>query len=124
MDLRTVLPCDASSVGRARRLVRQELAPVADDEVIDAASLLVSELVTNAIVHARTDVGLYAALIGGIFRVEVTDGNPTMPTQRRTAALAGTGRGLQLIDQIATRWGVRASGAGKTIWFELAYAAG
>src|SRR5690348_1552560 len=120
MDLRTVLPCDASSVGIARRLVRGELGPLADPELMDAASLLVSELVTNAIVHARTDVGFHAAVGGGVFRAEVTDGNPTVPTPRRPSGLAGTGRGLQLIEQLATRWGVTTSGSGKTIWFELA----
>ena len=113
------MPCDASSVGAARRLVRGELARFGDQEFTDAAALLISELVTNAIVHGRTDVALHAAVGQGVFRAEVSDGNPTMPIRRRPTGLSGTGRGLQLIDQIATRWGVTKSGSGKTIWVEL-----
>jgi anti-sigma regulatory factor (Ser/Thr protein kinase) len=125
MDLRTVLPCDATSVGRARRLVRGQLANLADDtpvddEILDAASLLTSELVTNAIVHARTDVAVHAAFDGAVFRVEISDGNPALPKERRPKGVTGTGHGLQLIDAIATRWGVQPSASGKTIWFELA----
>jgi anti-sigma regulatory factor (Ser/Thr protein kinase) len=127
MDLHTVLPCDATSVGTARRLVRGQLAHLVDhapvdDEILDAASLSISELVTNAIVHARTDVAVRTAFDGGVLRVEVSDGNPALPTERRPKGVTGTGHGLQLIDAIATRWGVQPSTSGKTIWFELAYA--
>ena len=125
MDLQTVLPCDASSVGAARRLVRRQLARVADelnDETLDAASLLISELVTNAIVHARTDVALRAAFGDGVFRVEVSDGSPALPAGRSPTGIGGTGHGLQLIEAIATRWGVKPSASGKTVWFELACA--
>lgn len=121
MQLRTVLPCDASSVGTARRLVRHELASFDDADLVETASLLVSELVTNAILHARTDVGLYAVVRDGVFRAEVTDGNSALPTPRRPSELAGTGYGLQLIGAIATNWGVQRSAVGKTVWFELAY---
>ncbi len=121
MDLRTVLPCDASSVGVARRLLRHELTTLrhADVELIDAAGLLVSELVTNAVVHARTDVTLHVTIRRGVLRIEVADGSPVVPVARHTSALAGTGRGLQLVDRLANRWGVQKSRGGKTIWFEL-----
>jgi anti-sigma regulatory factor (Ser/Thr protein kinase) len=122
MDLRTVLPCDASSVGKARRLLRNELAAFdnADPDFADAAGLLVSELVTNAVVHARTDVTLHVAVRRGVLRIEVTDGSPVVPSARRPTALTGTGRGLQLVDHLADRWGVVKARKGKTIWFELA----
>lgn len=123
MDLRTVLPCDASSVGVARRLLRHELTTLrhadVDADLVDAAGLLVSELVTNAVVHARTDVTLRATIRRGVLRIEVADGSPVVPTPRRTSSLAGTGRGLQLVDRLANRWGVQKSRGGKTIWFEL-----
>ena len=125
MDLQAVLSCDASSVGAARRLVRQQLAQVADeinDETLDAASLLISELVTNAIVHAGTDVAVRAAFGDGVFRVEVSDGSPALPANRPLTGIGGTGYGLQLIEAIATRWGVKPSSSGKTVWFELACA--
>jgi anti-sigma regulatory factor (Ser/Thr protein kinase) len=130
MDLRTVLPCDASSVGKARRLLHQELAALgaADlgnsgfvaPDLVDAAGLLVSELVTNAVVHARTDVTLHVTVRRGVLRIEVTDGSPVVPTPRRPSGLTGTGRGLQLVDRLSDRWGVDKARKGKTIWFELA----
>lgn len=120
-----MLPCDASSVGVARRLLRRELAAAGDPDLVDAdlldaAGLLVSELVTNAVVHARTDVTLRVILRRGVLRIEVTDGSPIVPAPRRPAGLAGTGRGLQLVDRLADRWGVSKARRGKTIWFELA----
>jgi len=121
MDLRTVLPCDASSVGTARQLVRRQLAKVADPSVVADASLLVSELVTNAIIHGRTDVKLHAGVRHGVFRAEISDGNPVVPAPRRPRSLAATGRGLLLIDEISSRWGVKNTRSGKTIWFEIAF---
>ena len=88
-------------------------------EVADAAGLLVSELVTNAIVHARTPVEVRISVTDTVLRADVSDGSQTLPAPRRPIGLAGTGRGLQLLEQIATRWGVLSTGSGKTIWFEL-----
>jgi anti-sigma regulatory factor (Ser/Thr protein kinase) len=127
MEVRTVLPCDASSVAAARRLVQGELAahpevPAERSDFVDAASLLVSELVTNAIVHARTDVEVRLVTDDHMLRAEVSDGNPTFPTPRRPIGLAGTGRGLLMMDDLASRWGVSSTGAGKTVWFELRFA--
>ena len=130
MDVRTVLPCDASSVAAARRLVRGQLASDSAgaarrsdrEEMIDAATLLLSELVTNAIVHARTNVEVHLVIDDLMLRAEVSDGNPALPEPRRPNGLNGTGRGLQLIDRLASRWGVQTSDAGKTVWFELLFA--
>jgi anti-sigma regulatory factor (Ser/Thr protein kinase) len=128
MDVRTVFPCDASSVGAARRMVKGELAggigrSPAGAELVEAASLLLSELVTNSIVHARTDIEVRLIADDHMVRAEVSDGNPTVPSTRRAHELAGTGRGLHLIEQLSTRWGISASDAGKTVWFELQLAA-
>ncbi len=95
-----MLPCDASSVAAARRLVRGELAAHGD------------------VPGDRVDLVDAASLLGA----EVTDGNPTFPTPRRPLGLAGTGRGLLLMDDLASRWGVSPSGVGKTVWFELTFA--
>jgi anti-sigma regulatory factor (Ser/Thr protein kinase) len=121
-----VLPCDAASVAAARQLVRGQLTAHAHavPELVEAASLLVSELVTNAIVHARTAIELRLLADDRMFRAEVTDRNPTLPTRRRPTALTGTGRGLQLIDNLASRRGVSLSDAGKTVWFEMTFAIG
>lgn len=69
--------------------------------------------------HARTDVAVYAAADGAVLRVEITDGSPRLPKGRQATGLAGTGRGLLMIEQLATRWGVQPSTSGKTVWFEL-----
>ncbi len=105
-------------------MVKGELAggigrSAAGAELVEAASLLLSELVTNSIVHARTDVEVRLIADDHMVRAEVSDGNPTVPSSRRARELAGTGRGLQLIDQLSTRWGVSSSDVGKTVWFEL-----
>jgi anti-sigma regulatory factor (Ser/Thr protein kinase) len=125
VDIRAVFPCDAASVGAARRLVRAQLVhsdrprPSVHAEVVDAAGLLVSELVTNAIVHARTPVEVRVSVTDTVLRAEVSDGSPTLPAPRRPIGLVGTGRGLQLLEQVATRWGVLSTESGKTVWFEL-----
>jgi anti-sigma regulatory factor (Ser/Thr protein kinase) len=127
-----VLPCDAASAGMARRLLRRELDDGAAGAVADVACLLVSELVTNAVVHARTDIVVDMHTEAGAVRVEVSDGSRALPVLpalppggggRATAtSFAATGRGLRLLDSLAQRWGAdRASdGTGKTVWFELA----
>jgi anti-sigma regulatory factor (Ser/Thr protein kinase) len=125
VDIRSVFPCDAASVGVARRLVRAQLAQTdrsrasLQPELADAAGLLVSELVTNAIVHAQTPVEVRVSVTDTVLRAEVSDGSQTLPAPRRPIGLAGTGRGLQLLDQVATRWGVLSTDSGKTVWFEL-----
>jgi anti-sigma regulatory factor (Ser/Thr protein kinase) len=83
---------------------------------------LLSELVTNAIVHARTNLEVHLVTDDLMLRAEVSDGNPALPEARRPNGLNGTGRGLQLIEDLASRWGVLTSDAGKTVWFELLFA--
>jgi anti-sigma regulatory factor (Ser/Thr protein kinase) len=130
VDIRAVFPCDAASVGAARRLVRAQLAQAdrprstLQAEVADAAGLLVSELVTNAIMHARTPVEVRVSVTDTVLRAEVSDGSQTLPAPRRPIGLAGTGRGLQLLEQVATRWGVLSTDTGKTVWFELMLSGG
>jgi anti-sigma regulatory factor (Ser/Thr protein kinase) len=130
VDIRAVFPCDAASVGAARRLVRAQLAQAnrprstLQPEVADAAGLLVSELVTNAIMHARTPVEVRVSVTDTVLRAEVSDGSQTLPAPRRPIGLAGTGRGLQLLEQVATRWGVLSTDTGKTVWFELMLSGG
>lgn len=115
-----VLPPEATSAGRARRLLREALGEdTAWDGVLDAAQLAISEIVTNALVHAGTPMRLRILVDGGI-RVELTDGNPRLPLQRDFSATANTGRGLLLVDELATRWGAYPVPDGKVVWFEIA----
>ena len=114
------LPPASSSVGAARDIVRDLLDSSGRDDLVEPATLLVSEVVTNAILHAGTEIEVRAALDESGLRVEVGDGSEHLPTRRRYATTAGTGRGLMLLEQLVDDWGVTRHVDGKTVWFHLA----
>lgn len=119
MDLESV----SSSVRLARDLVRHLCADAGTPpETTDTALLLTSELVTNAVLHGEGSVALAAEVEPRRIRVTVTDDGTGVPHRRRSEALLTEGgRGLLLVDRLATQWGVLpAEPAGKTVWFELA----
>lgn len=118
------LQAHPSSVPAARRMVRDALALAERDDLIEAAQLLVSEVVTNALVHAGPPIDFSASVGDAGLRVEVSDGSTQTPVRRRYGAMAGTGRGLRLLEQMVDRWGTLAHEDGKTIWFELSSGAG
>jgi anti-sigma regulatory factor (Ser/Thr protein kinase) len=89
-----------------------------DDAAADVA-LLVSELVTNAVLHARSRAQLTMQLTGTVVRVSVHDENRTPPRRRPYTPESVTGRGLLLVDRLADRWGVTDEPDGKSVWFEL-----
>jgi anti-sigma regulatory factor (Ser/Thr protein kinase) len=90
------------------------------DADMNTAELLVSELVTNAAVHAGTPVDVVVSVLGGTtLEVEVSDGSVGRPTNRRRTQLSSSGRGLPLIDALSDCRGLRASAGGKTVWFQL-----
>ncbi len=117
------LPPTTDSVPMARRFVRQQLRDSECD--VDTVILLVSEVVTNAVLHARSDIRVSVEVRGDIARVEVADSSPASPRLHRFHVESATGRGLRLVDQLATGWGVEAapsgdgSGNGKVVWFEV-----
>ena len=116
---RAQLPPEAASAGRARRLVGEVLEEAGLDDLGDVANLLVSETVTNAVLHAATEVGLTVLADDGELRVEVRDGSTVLPGIRHYEDEATTGRGLGLVELLASRWGVDAEAGGKTVWFTL-----
>jgi PAS domain S-box-containing protein len=123
--MRDVLPSLPQSAGRARSLVRSALHDAGcREDLVDDAQLATSELVTNAVVHAGTSIGVLVSVGPRSLRVEVRDGSPNLPRARDYASTAGTGRGLHLVERLVTRWGVtshpEAARGGKTVWFELA----
>lgn len=85
----------------------------------DMVLLLVSEVVTNAVLHARTEIRLGIGWNGDAVRVEVADHSPLAATPRPFSEMATTGRGMQMVDQVADTWGLRPVDDGKVIWFEL-----
>jgi PAS domain S-box-containing protein len=80
---------------------------------------LISEVVTNVVLHARCRPVVRLSLVGDTLRVEVDDTSPTIPSRRRYELDAATGRGLALVDSLATAWGAVPTASGKTVWFEL-----
>ena len=88
--------------------------------LVDDATLLVSELVTNAVVHARTPLEVNVHVGAGEVRVEVQDDSEVFPIARIPPSNATGGRGLQLVERVARSWGIERRDRGKVIWFELA----
>lgn len=111
-----------SSVAEARRQIRDLLTGSGREDLLDACLLLVSEVVTNALLHAGTEIELRAVLLTGGVRVEVGDGSPHLPTPRSYAATAGTGRGLAMLESMVDDWGVTRLPHGKLVWFQLSSA--
>jgi serine phosphatase RsbU (regulator of sigma subunit)/anti-sigma regulatory factor (Ser/Thr protein kinase) len=119
----TVAQTEPSQIRGARQEVKALMHDWSNPEQLDAAALLVSELVTNVLVHTDEDAVLTARLLGTPghrrLRVDVGDRNDNMPHSRTPGELASSGRGLLLIQQLADAWGVDPHGDGKSIWFEL-----
>ncbi|KOV66425.1 hypothetical protein ADK64_11785 [Streptomyces sp. MMG1121] len=125
---------DPAEVGRARSWARSRLTGLgiaADEPLAENLILLVSELVTNAVVHTGRPAVLRLSLPGApseapeevtpsvTVRVEVADTSSRAPVPRCARSDATGGRGLALVDCLADRWGWSPEGAGKSIWCEL-----
>ncbi|MFC5851840.1 ATP-binding protein [Streptomyces chlorus] len=118
---------DPAEVGRARRWARSRLAGsgiAADEPLAETLILLVSELVTNAVVHTGCPAVLRLSLPGATageatVRLEVADRSCRAPVPRCVDGDATGGRGLALVDGLADRWGWSTDGVGKRIWCEL-----
>jgi anti-sigma regulatory factor (Ser/Thr protein kinase) len=107
----------AANVVRARMLVRSAHADLPPG-MLERLELVVSELASNAVIHAETrfDVRL---TIGEPIRVEVIDGSPIPPVVRHPVRLDLGGRGLIIVDAAADRWGFDLVDDGKVVWAEL-----
>lgn len=117
----TRLPGDPSAVPTARRFACQAVAGYGGNaEVLDKTRLLVTELTTNAVVHARSPIRLSVAPVDASMRVEVRDDDPRpLQPPRKPDIDATSGRGLWLVSRLATAWGVNRNELGKTVWFEV-----
>jgi hypothetical protein len=118
--LRLQLAGGAADVPVARRAVTDALAGERSD-VVETARLLVTEVVTNVVIHARTSCLVEVERTRGSARIFVSDGSTALPQPRVHGSDASTGRGLRLLGTLATAWGIsKAPGRpGKTVWFEV-----
>ena len=120
---------DPAEVGRARRWARSRLAGSgigADEPLAETLILLVSELVTNAVVHTGCPAVVRLLLPPGVpgdasgtVRLEVIDSSDCPPTPRHADGDETNGRGLELVDGLADRWGWNLESGGKSIWCEV-----
>jgi anti-sigma regulatory factor (Ser/Thr protein kinase) len=113
------LPSSPTSARAARRFVVDALTRLELETLADVAELLVSELVTNALLHAGSEVRVRVLPNGERLRVEVLDTSDTPVIPRDFGPDATTGRGLGLVEHLAARWGCRPTSSGKAVWFEL-----
>jgi anti-sigma regulatory factor (Ser/Thr protein kinase) len=118
----TFFPAVAESVSAARRFTRAALGRhEIDPEIIHTATLLVSELATNAIVHATSTIQLRVG-IGSEIRVEVRDNADAAPVLDPDGGEAESGRGLAIVEMLADTWDWAPRDPGKVVWFALARA--
>lgn len=119
MRTRIDLDADPESVGRARRFCATTLEGWgADPDLASTCVLLVSELATNAVLHARTSF-VVTIERGERLRVAVDDGDPRLPHARDCGLEALSGRGLHLVEALARTSGAEVAPTGKTVWFEV-----
>lgn len=112
------LPGDVASCSSARRFVQEALAQ-ATEGLRANASLLVSEVVANAVLHAGGPLVVEVQQKGTAYRIAVSDGSKTPPTDKGYRTDDATGRGVQLLECLAAAWGCKRTGLGKVVWFDL-----
>lgn len=122
-----MLPAQGESAGLARAAVRRTLAYWGLGGLTEDAVLLVSELVGNAVCHARHDAAqlggatlvLSLTCAGPALRIEVRDTDPRPPQPREPGSLDESGFGFVIVDALASNWGVYQAEPGKAVWAEL-----
>jgi anti-sigma regulatory factor (Ser/Thr protein kinase) len=116
----TPLGSSPATAGAARRYVRRILSGYdVNEKVMGTVELLTSEVVTNALLHARGAGELSLHVSSTTIRVEVEDPSSLMPARRQAGVEAVSGRGLTIVDGLATSWGVEPGRRGKRVWFEV-----
>lgn len=119
----TLVP-QRAEVSRARRFVVDIVTALGQDHLADVVELLTSELVTNVVLHAGGKrMRITVDWSPPVFRVEVFDESNAKPRQFSYGVEAATGRGLALIEDLASDWGTTPQADGKSVWFEVDAAA-
>ena len=111
-------PPEPESIPRARRFVKEQLDGL-PAETIDAIALMVSEVTTNVVRHARTAFVVRIDVQANDVCVEVDDKGAGQPRLQAPARLATSGRGLHIVAGLCEDWGVRRTAGGKTVWFRV-----
>ncbi|CAN5799329.1 hypothetical protein BH23ACT4_BH23ACT4_14210 [soil metagenome] len=111
-------PPETLSAPAARKFVLS-LGWSEDSDTNIRLATVVSEIVTNAILHARTSFVVSVSPKPTAIRVEVSDGSSTFPARPNYDPTQPTGRGLAIVEAMADRWGVDTESSGKTVWFEV-----
>jgi hypothetical protein len=105
---------------RARRFVTEVLRERGDTDLIEDATMIVSEMATNAVVHARSRFQVAVHFQRGTVTLSVSDTSPALPAARRPAPSDANCHGLQVVGALARDWGYSPARAGKSAWAELA----
>jgi anti-sigma regulatory factor (Ser/Thr protein kinase) len=114
------LPASVTSAREARAFTRATLTRWDHADLADDAALVVTELVTNAVTHAGSSCELRLVIGPHSLRIEVADGGSGTPDPLPPSATRNHGRGLHMIDAVASAWGVQPeAGGGKLVWAEL-----
>ena len=108
---------EPASVRHARSLIRDPMKRWSLEDLVPVTELLVSELVTNALRYAKGEITLRLVLESALV-CEVHDCSPTLPRVLNATRDDENGRGLQVVSQLASRWGVRRTHTGKVVWCE------
>lgn len=118
--MRTTLPASVTTPAAARAVVREAVERGRAGVRIEDVALVVSELVTNAVIHGRGDITLDVVVGPDAVHVSVEDAGPEPPTPRAAEPADESGRGLLLVSRIASQWGVRPVDTGKVVWADVA----
>ena len=117
-----MLPSDVASVRIARAFVAEAMEQWQADVDRAAVELATSEVVTNAVRHAGSDVGVTVRLVDDTVRVDIADSSRALPVVRHASPDTTSGRGLDIVEAVTDDWGVDvddAPGGGKAVWFTV-----
>ena len=103
----------------AREFVRALLREWGAEHLFDEASLIVTELAANAVLHAGSPYEVRLTHVKGVLRIEVADEDPGTPEPQPFSAVAESGRGIVLVSAVSASWGIDARPDGKVTWAEL-----
>ena len=115
----TLAPVPLSSRAARHAVADWCIAEGVIGDVVDTLLLLTAEVVTNAVLHGRSDVVLRVGRVGSRVRVAVGDENTRLPMRRESDPEALDGRGIALVEALADAHGVDVGSLGKTVWFDV-----